>query len=465
MSTGLRENRWAPRAPFLAAAAIWAALVLPAGASAAESGPSKEWKLETIRLKNGKTYRGLVWQERDGLVKFWQVILAPRQPARRLFHVLERDRVARIDRLPAPDRQLLWARIRAIDPVAQIKDQQQRLKRIGAKLVPWVENGKARGLAYASEFFELRSDAPREIILRAADRLEQIYAAYAGFLPPRRPLSATRPTTVVLLGSLTDYAAVLRSQGRTVLNPAFYDPARNEIVCGSELKRLGDALGEVRKQEEELNEQIALLKKRYKGKIPAVLRVPLLRDRKQLAEAKRRNNEVFNEASRRLFETLYHEGFHAYLENFVYAAREAPVPPWLNEGLAQIFEGAVIDAGILRVEHVDGKRLQRVGALLKTGGLVPLADLLRAGLRQFHVTHAGAQQLADRYYLTSWALAYYLLSGRKRLGDPAALDRYVTALRRGDALAAFRQLTGEPLPRFEREFHAYLRRLPRAKEE
>jgi hypothetical protein len=423
----------------------------------------KAWKLEIIRLKNGKAYKGLAWRETPTKIKFWEVILPPGEPARRLLRVLERDKVVGIERLPVRERQVLWARIRAIDPVAKIKDEQERLKKINAKLVPWTEHGKIKGLAYASEFFDLHSDAPREIVLRAADRLEQVYAAYAGFLPPRRPLATTRPTTILLLGSLAEYADLVHSQHRKVLNPAYYDPARNEIVCGSQLKRLGNALAEVRKQGEELNEQVAFLKRRYKGKIPGVLRAQIVRDRRQISEAKKKNNEVFIEASRRLFQTLYHEGFHAYLENFVYAAREAPVPYWLNEGLAQIFEGAVIDAGILRVEQVDEQRLQRVRALLKGGGLVLLPDLLKSGPKQFHVTHASAQQLADRHYLTSWALAYYLLTDRRVLGRQGRLDAYVVALRHGDPLAAFQEFTGEPLPRFEKSFRAYLRRLPRTR--
>jgi len=67
--------------------------------------------------------------------------------------------------------------------------------------------------------------------------------------------------------------------------------------------------------------------------------------------------------------------------------------------------------------------------------------------------------VSDRYYLASWALAFYLTFDRNLLGTPA-LDHYVAQLKRGtDALQAFRELTGQPLAAFERDFVAYLNRL------
>src|SRR5262249_32393225 len=161
------------------------------------------------------------------------------------------------------------------------------------------------------------------------------------------------------------------------------DPARNEIVCGSEFRRLGEALEKVRDLQRQLDRQTAALKKRYKGKIPPVIQNQLVGDKRELVIAKKKNEEAFEKASGPLFQTRYHEAFHAYLGNFVYPAKEARVPYWLNEGLAQIFETALVEANELRVGHVDKVRLPKVQALASRGELVPVADLLKAGPKQF----------------------------------------------------------------------------------
>src|SRR5262249_35930285 len=140
--------------------------------------------------------------------------------------------------------------------------------------------------------------------------------------------------------------------------------------------------------------------------------------------------------------------------------REARVPTWLNEGLAQVFETALVEAGELRVGHVDRPRLARVKILLDKGDLVPVSELVRAGPRQFQVSHPSDPQPADRHYVSSWALAFYLLFDRKVLGNPKKLDQYVTALQRGtDPLEAFRELVGKPLGAFQKDFRDYCRRL------
>src|SRR5262249_31641573 len=171
------------------------------------------------------------------------------------------------------------------------------------------------------------------------------------------------------------------------------------------------------------------------------------------------NRETFAKATQRLFQTLYHEAFHAYLANFVYPPGARGVPRWLNEGLAQIFETAILEAGELRVGHVDSERHQQVKEALLRNQLVRLADLLKASADRFLVSHANSQQVSDDYYLTSWALAFHLTFAQRKLGT-AELDEYVHALRHGaEPQEAFAKLVGEPLPAFEESFHRYLRAL------
>jgi hypothetical protein len=156
---------------------------------------------------------------------------------------------------------------------------------------------------------------------------------------------------------------------------------------------------------------------------------------------------------------LYHEAFHAYLAGFVYPPRGRAVPRWLNEGLAQIFETAILEAGELRVGHADPEWLKHVKEAVRKNQLVPVADLLKADSDKFLVGHASQQQASDGYYLGSWALAFYLTFDQRKLGT-LELDEFVRSTRNGvEPQDAFCKLVGEPLPRFEESFHRYLRNL------
>jgi hypothetical protein len=304
------------------------------------------------------------------------------------------------------------------------------------------------------------SNARREVVELAAIQLEQVYAAYARYLPPR---VAGQPTLILLAGSPADYRELIRGRGLDLANPAFFDSDRNQVVCASDLERLADEWQRARRHHARLSAELdrreADLKAAYKGAIPPEVRAPLDEARRKIRSAEARNAEAFHNARERLFQRLYHEAFHAYLADFVYPPTRAAVPRWLNEGLAQIFETAIIEAGELRVGHADPRRLQMVRRQLAEGTFVPLAELLRSGARQFQVAHGGDRQVSDRYYLASWALAFYLTFDRRVLGS-SALDDYVAALHRGaEPAGAFGALTGRALADFESGWHDYLRRL------
>lgn len=430
-----------------------AALFLTAPWSPAHA---EDWKFDVLRLKNGKTFQGLVVAESPSEIRFQCVRRSPGSPTVVIFTTFQRGEIAGIDRLDERDREELAARLKALDPTG--KGEIQRMEQLELKPATWIQQGQGEALSYRSDHFVLLSNAREDIVRRAAVRLEDIYAAYTRLLPPRR--QTAKPTTIVLIRSLAEYQDYLRSQGRHILNPAFYDPAHNRILCASNLQRLGDELEQTRKHHqkllEDLKQQEADWKQQYKGRIPQELRAQVRLVRQKIQETNKRNDEKFQEATRRLFQTLYHEAFHAYLANFVYAPGETEVPRWLNEGLAQIFESALVEAGELRVDHADKERLARFKAAADKGETVPLSELLQSGPKQFLVAHASDQQISDRFYLSSWALAFYLAFERRLLGTPA-LDKYVHALKRGvDPQQAFRDLVAEPLPEFEKEFRSYL---------
>src|SRR5205085_9379515 len=119
-------------------------------------------------------------------------------------------------------------------------------------------------------------------------------------------------------------------------------------------------------------------------------------ERKRVGAVERENGAKFDRATGRLFALLYHESFHAYVTTFVYpplppdrvraGAGAGELPRWLNEGLAQVFETAVVEAGELRADHADRERLARAKDWLKGKngpGLLPLTELLLADGQAF----------------------------------------------------------------------------------
>ncbi len=165
------------------------------------------------------------------------------------------------------------------------------------------------------------------------------------------------------------------------------------------------------------------------------------------------NRKTCEQQLQKLLQPLYHEAFHAYLNNQVFPTSDYDVPRWLNEGLAQLFETATLEAGELSFDRPDKDRLTLAQAQIRKGDFVSLASLLKADQKSFLAVHNSDKQASDRYYVASWALASYLTFNRKVLGTKA-LDAYLVSLHRGtDPADAFHELVGMPLKDFEKEFH------------
>ncbi len=452
--------------------AICSILVASRSSAKADNAPGgDDWKYDVVYLKAGKIYRGLVFERDGGKVQMWYIVRNPGRPTIFNRECFSANEVDRVEMLPEDEHEKLRQRFETLreehrrlpDPLRAIESNQAAIPgadKIELVEVPWRGQAQTKALVYRSTYFELESNASRRVVLVAASQLEQVYAAYVRFLPPR---AKGRPTTILLPRSRADYHALMRGQGRNLLNPAFFDPDKNQIVCAFDWKQMNEELARVHEEHVKLLDKVdkceAELRKAYKGEIPDDWKKALAEQRRRIQAAETHNQATFARARQSLFHRLFHEAFHAYLLNFVYPPSEGELPRWLNEGLAQIFETAVFEVGELRIGHADPERLEAAKQAVKKNELLPVADLLRSGGKQFQVAHDSDKQISDRYYLASWALAYYLTFDRKLLGTPA-LDSYVRQLKRGtDSLEAFRELTGQPLAAFERDFVDYLMRL------
>jgi hypothetical protein len=453
----------------------FASLVVCAAALAQPARPPaglSNWPFDEITLKNGAKFQGLLLHESPDGVEFQSVYRLPGRPTVTLTSFFGQKEIANIKRLPKKDRDALKEKIAELDPGGE--GERKRMESLELVAAEWP--GKAAGARqYDSDYFALVCTGTEELTRRSAVRLEQIYTAFSRFLPPT--VKGARPTGFWLATEPEEYKALLGPLNASkLLNPAVYDVATNRILCGTDLKRLGDELQAARlhhaQQLASLDRYEAGVKKLYKGEELARHLRAIGAERKRVFVADANNGVKFDEATARLFALLYHEAFHAYVGTFVYPPRKpeevkagkgtGELPRWLNEGLAQIFESAVVEAGELRVDHPDRDRLERAKHWLKGkngGALVPLGDLLTTGRDAFLASHADQKAASDRAYLTSWALAYYLTFDRRLIGTEA-FNKYLVGVNGGgDARKAFAELAGKDLPTFEKDWHDYLIRL------
>lgn len=433
------------------------------GTSSLSAAGLDGWKFDVLRLKTGYVFSGIIVDEDENSIRFQVVKQRPGEKTRITTTTkIDRDEIKSADKLSEKERDELRRKLESLDKTG--KGELARVREITLKEVPWVDK-TTKAQSFANEHFILISNANEDIVRRAAVRLEDIYAAYVRFLPPR--VQGGRPTRIVLVRSMKEYRALIQGQGINFLNPAFFHVARNEVCCGTDLQEYGDELTRIRlkhkAQWSKLNEMETDLIKEFGAvrRVPVSLMRPIWDGRINIEKKNKENEAAFEERTQQFFQILYHEAFHAYLANFVFPPDKNDVPRWLNEGLAQIFETAVVEAGELRIGHVDKERYDAIKKALAAKQLLGIPALLKTGPNDFMVQNEAARKASERHYLNSYALAYYLTFEKRILGTPA-LEKYVQARKRGvDELIAFRDLIGnkQSLAQFEKDYQDYLSRL------
>jgi len=466
----------------LAALAI-VGLALGAHSSAADEPASglatAAWKLETIELQDGRRLEGLIVDPGPAApdlavdeISFVQVV---RPRARPMYVIvwgsLAADQVRSAERLPPAEHEQLAGRVRAFRA-----GRKQRLEQTAAIRLERTEEGRWR---YDGADFTLQSSADAGLTREAVVQLEQVLGGLAGLVPP--PASASARFDVRLCGSAAEYARVQESLGVRLDNPAFYMPGRRLLVAGNDLpailaqRQAADEVLEAAAQRYAAHDRA--LGERLKGlatdlekqgvapsqRAELVQRARLRWERERDAEvarieaARRENDGLVAQADRAFRARLAHEAWHAYADTRLRAERDAALPAWLDEGLAQVVESAPLESGELRLDAPDPARLARLQAALDAGLVPPVADLLRSGQDPFLRGHAGGANGTDSAYLAAWGLALDIALLHPVL-SPQAIVR-ITASRETEPVRDFERLVGMPVATYDAEWRRRLRGL------
>jgi len=155
-----------------------------------------------------------------------------------------------------------------------------------------------------------------------------------------------------------------------------------------------------------------------------------------------------------MFETLFHEGFHAFASNYLWeGSGQKEFPRWLHEGMACYFERSVVESGMLihGASYPEFLKLLKERYVLRT--VFPVEKILRGGAEMFGLTHASQAERRTAYYAHSWGLAHYLAS---RVTSKE-IETYVNDVLSGkDGVAAFERMTGKTCAQVDVELRAHL---------
>jgi len=461
--------------------AVWVLVepAIPQVHSVPEQSPAEAgtWAMERVILLDGRELSGLVGSQDE----FWVYLTEIRRPVGRPMYLvvrpIERTSIARLVRLKPEERAKLRGRIEQFRHRARIEAGKMEAVRLGL-----VEIDGTHYRPYRGRWFSLDSSADERITRRVIVRVEQIFAAYRQILPPR--IEARRPLRLVILGALDEYDAYLERLGLKINNRAVFVERENLVVAGSELARFAALLAKINARHDQLRDELKQLQRslperlheiseqlRKQGKtrneiITVLLRVKRETDeeikgkRNEIRRCDRQNEQAFDQVTRQMFTRLYHEAFHAYLENYVFPHENNHVPHWLNEGLATMFEAGLLESGALRVDAPNRPALKKLKSDLKGGQPLALTELLAADQQSFLVAHDTSSEQSNRHYSYAWGLVYYLTFEKDLLDSPALLRYVAPDAKTIPPVARFEGLVGMPLAQFEKAWREYIATLP-----
>ena len=138
------------------------------------------------------------------------------------------------------------------------------------------------------------------------------------------------------------------------------------------------------------------------------------------------------------FQVLQHEGFHQFAFNHL--GRE--LPTWINEGLAQYFEDAIIVGDKMTTGLANERRVSQVRHALKTDTGIDFEVLVEISADEWAETLRTKPYRASLLYAQSWSIVFYLIHGENEKYQPA-FARYLQKVSTGrDSTSAMQEAFG-----------------------
>ena len=467
--------------------------------------------VDVLTLKDGGTRSGRIVSETATQFVFEVLIKGAKgQVVGSAKTVIEKEAVASVQRASEEARKKAADRSTAFGARGARRAEALAKMKLQAITVEGLSGFRVEG-----EHCILESTCDAAFTKDVALSLEDVMAAYRRFFEVRR--HPERKLKVHLFADKDEYAAFqVRRHGSAVLNPAYYHPEENYVAAynmiqRAEERRVRQEIVTLERQIDTYRADLATAEKRvafiagdYRKKIQdataedrrairadaggakdvrlaqvdrkekelleslksdaSEIQKELAAERKKAAaavEANRqvidKNEQVLARQNRAMFETLYHEGFHAFANNHLWeGAGQREFPRWLHEGMATYFEMSAVEGGELvhGAPHPEFVKVCRAEAV--RSGLLPVEKIVTGGGDRFVVVHRSEARGSGLYYAESWALAHWL-STRATREQVAA---YVADILSGaDPLKAFEKLAGRPCREVDLEIKKHLDRL------
>ena len=446
---------------------------------------------DKIYLKDGRVLEGLIEKEDDtaiSLLHFWQSSGGQQMIA---SHSLKRNKIKKMERIPDHIREF------RLDTIKNQKMRKAKTRKSIAAIpltsIRWEFPGGGSGWKYSDKRFEFYANTSDDFTKEIIFRTMQIFQGYERFFHVERNMQGK--IKIYLFNSMREY---YQATGGEIMNPAFYMPAKNYIVAGCDLHLYTRAVNEVKGHHSKVREQLAAQgqkirqirekivkeKRRVHKKLDDAMRNGSI-DRHRYNNAYRhirlweeeqnrvlnhyrnifrklkdklyfydyQNKKMLDRFAGNMIATLYHESFHAFLQNFLFSQKQVKsVPLWLNEGLAQFFENSFMQGRTLLIGQMEARRRKLLQQYIRASKTIPIERFLQSDSREFIVQDIRNLENSTIHYLQSWALVYYLAQ-KYDLTKTNFFASYVKDLWRGTpATTAFQRLINKPLKQFDKEW-------------
>ena len=445
------------------------------------SGINESWAMDVLVLSNGKKLSGLLVSESQLAIDFVEIHRPIGKPMYLVIRTISKKRVLKTEQITSEARKQLSQKVTLFRNRTRIEAMQLESVRFQI-----IQRDNKTWRLYDNLWFRLETTLEDPVARKIVVRLEQIFLALRYALPPDASLKNS-PVLFQIYGSNRGYIAALKTEKIKLANPAFYEPVSNRIVAGSTLNELLQDISNARSKhqalqtklqqwdtqlEEQLTKREASLvqqgvTKKQRNKALLSIRTRWNKQKRgmkqSLDKANRDNQEALARELDKLTRQLFHEAFHAYLQNTVYPTEQYSIPSWLNEGLAQVFETVMIEANQMRIDAPDPVRLAALQKELRRLGGISLAELLQADQEKFTALHSAqhsAKLQVDKHYLLAWGLAYYIAFEKPLLQSKAMKQYAKKTEKEKQPIEQFEAFVGMPLATFEKQWKAAMLNLP-----